>query len=175
MRVLIVEDEKKVARALHDGLVAEHFDVAVAGNGEEGFFRASERTFDLIVLDLMLPGRGGIEILTTLRKRGLQTPVLILTARDAVEDRVLGPDCGAGGRIELESADGQSSTFRMVFSPVATGQTPGTAPGNSGNRPRNRSGSARISTGRQRNSHKGAKPPCRADGCGNSASGWWFW
>jgi two-component system copper resistance phosphate regulon response regulator CusR len=95
VRILVVEDEPKVARALQDGLAAEHYDVVVARTGEEGFFYANAEIFDLVVLDLMLPGRDGIEVLTTLRKRGLQTPVLILTARDAVEDRVLGLDSGA--------------------------------------------------------------------------------
>jgi two-component system copper resistance phosphate regulon response regulator CusR len=91
----VVEDETKVARALKEGLEGEHYEVTVARTGEEGFFLANAETFDLVVLDLMLPGRDGIEVLGTLRKRGLQTPVLILTARDGVEDRVLGLDRGA--------------------------------------------------------------------------------
>jgi two-component system, OmpR family, copper resistance phosphate regulon response regulator CusR len=95
MRVLVVEDEVKVARALKEGLEAEHYEVVVSGTGEDAFFRVNAETFDLVVLDLMLPGRDGIEVLTTLRKRQLDTPVLILTARDAVEDRVLGLDSGA--------------------------------------------------------------------------------
>jgi DNA-binding response OmpR family regulator len=95
MRVLIVEDEKKVAKALREGLEAEHYDVQVASTGEEGFFLVNHESFDLVVLDLMLPRRGGIEVLTTLRKRGLHTPVLILTAKDTVEDRVHGLDSGA--------------------------------------------------------------------------------
>jgi len=95
MRILVVEDEAKVARALQEGLEGEHYEVNVAPTGEEGFFRANSELFDLVVLDLMLPGRDGIEVLTTLRKRGMQTPVLILTAKDAVEDRVLGLDSGA--------------------------------------------------------------------------------
>ena len=95
MRILVVEDEKKVARALKEGLESEHFEVTVTGNGEEGFYLISEQAFDLIVLDLMLPGRDGLDILKTLRKRDIQTPVLVLTARDAIEDRVLGLDCGA--------------------------------------------------------------------------------
>lgn len=95
MRILVVEDEAKVARALKEGLEGEHYDVVVAKTGEEGFFRANAEVFDLVVLDLMLPGRDGIEVLTTLRKRGVQTPVLILTAKDAVENRVLGLDSGA--------------------------------------------------------------------------------
>ena len=95
MRVLVVEDERKVAKALREGLEAERYDVRVASTGEEGFFLANHESFDLVVLDLMLPRRGGLEVLATLRKRGLQTPVLILTARDTVEDRVQGLDCGA--------------------------------------------------------------------------------
>ena len=95
MRILVVEDEAKVARALKEGLEGEHYDVVVAKTGEEGFFRANAEMFDLLVLDLMLPGRDGIEVLTILRKRGTQTPVLILTAKDAIEDRVLGLDSGA--------------------------------------------------------------------------------
>src|SRR5262249_39027683 len=95
MRVLIVEDEKKVARALRDGLEAEHYDVRVASTGEEGFFLANHEAFDLVVLDLMLPRRDGLEILSTLRRRGVQTPVLILTAKDTVDDRRKGLDCGA--------------------------------------------------------------------------------
>ncbi len=95
MRVLIVEDEKKVAKALREGLEAEHYDVRVACTGEEGFFLVNHESFDLVVLDLMLPRRDGLEVLTTLRKRGLQTPVLILTAKDTIEDRVHGLDSGA--------------------------------------------------------------------------------
>jgi DNA-binding response OmpR family regulator len=95
VRILVVEDEVKVARALKEGLESERYQVVVAATGEEGFFLANTETFDLVVLDLMLPGRAGLEILDVCRRRGLQTPVLILTAKDAVEDRVLGLDGGA--------------------------------------------------------------------------------
>src|SRR2546427_9784493 len=95
MRVLVVEDERKVARALREGLEAEHYDVRVASSGEEGFFLVNHEPFDCVVLDLMLPHRDGLEILATVRKRGLQTPVLILTAKDTVSDRVRGLDSGA--------------------------------------------------------------------------------
>lgn len=95
MHILVVEDELKVAEALREGLEAEHFQVTVAHTGEEGFFLVSERTFDLLLLDLMLPGRDGLQVLGTLRRRGLQTPVLVLTARDTVEDRVRGLNAGA--------------------------------------------------------------------------------
>jgi DNA-binding response OmpR family regulator len=95
VRILIIEDEKKVAKALREGLEAEHYEVSVAANGEEGFFLASQVSFDLVLLDLMLPRRNGIDVLATLRKRSIQTPVFVLTAKDAVEDRVLGLDRGA--------------------------------------------------------------------------------
>jgi DNA-binding response OmpR family regulator len=95
VRVLVVEDERKLAQILASALQAEHYDVVVAATGEDGFFRANAEVFDLVVLDLMLPGRSGLEILQTLRQRRIETPVLILTARDDVGDRVLGLDLGA--------------------------------------------------------------------------------
>jgi two-component system copper resistance phosphate regulon response regulator CusR len=95
VRILVVEDEKKVAKALEEGLAAEHYEVAVAHTGEDGFYLISTQAFDLVLLDLMLPGRSGLEILRAMRTRGLKAPVLILTARDAIEDRVVGLDCGA--------------------------------------------------------------------------------
>ena len=95
MRVLVVEDERKLAHVLSSALQAEHYDVVVAATGEDGFYRVNAELFDLVVLDLMLPGRSGLEILQTLRQRHIETPVLILTARDGIEDRVLGLDLGA--------------------------------------------------------------------------------
>jgi two-component system copper resistance phosphate regulon response regulator CusR len=95
VRVLIVEDERKLGQVLASALQAEHYDVVVAPTGEDGFFRAHDELFYLVLLDLMLPGRSGLEILQTLRKRRVHTPVLILTARDGVNDRVLGLDLGA--------------------------------------------------------------------------------
>ncbi len=94
MRLLVIEDEPKVAHALQEGLQAEDYEVVLAGTGEEGFFLASSRAFDLVVLDIMLPGRDGIEVLAALRKQNMATPVLILTAKDAIEDRVAGLDAG---------------------------------------------------------------------------------
>jgi two-component system, OmpR family, copper resistance phosphate regulon response regulator CusR len=95
VRVLVIEDEQKVARALREGLESEHYQVEVSASGEDGFFRAVSKPFDLIILDLMLPGRSGLEILSTLRRQGHRTPVLVLTAKDAVQDRVVGLDSGA--------------------------------------------------------------------------------
>ena len=95
MRILVVEDEQKVANALREGLEGEQFEVVVERTGEGAFFRVTTETFDLVLLDLGLPGRDGLEILSALRQRRLETPVLILTARDTVQDRVLGLDAGA--------------------------------------------------------------------------------
>jgi two-component system copper resistance phosphate regulon response regulator CusR len=95
VRVLVVEDERKLAQVLGSALQAEHYDVVVVRTGEDGFFRANAEVFDLVVLDLMLPRRSGLEILQALRQRHIETPVLILTARDGVDDRVLGLDLGA--------------------------------------------------------------------------------
>jgi len=92
---LVVEDERKLAHVVTSALEEEHYDVVTSGTGEDGFFRANAEVFDLVVLDIMLPGRSGLEILQTLRQRHIDTPVLILTARDGVDDRVLGLDLGA--------------------------------------------------------------------------------
>lgn len=95
MKALLIEDDAKTARALAQGLCGEGFEVTIAKTGEEGFFLLSSESFDVVVLDWMLPGRDGIEVLKTLRSRGTKTPVLLLTARDAVEDRVHGLNAGA--------------------------------------------------------------------------------
>jgi two-component system, OmpR family, copper resistance phosphate regulon response regulator CusR len=95
MRILVVEDERKVAQAVREGLEGESYSVTLAHTGEDGFFLANAEPFDLVVLDVMLPGRNGIEVLSAMRKRGLKTPVILLTAKDAIEDRVLGLDSGA--------------------------------------------------------------------------------
>jgi DNA-binding response OmpR family regulator len=95
MRVLVVEDEQKVANALREGLEGERYDVVVERTGEDAFFRMTTEAFDLILLDLGLPGRDGLHILTTLRTKGIKTPVLVLTARDTLQDRVAGLDSGA--------------------------------------------------------------------------------
>ena len=95
LRVLVVEDERKVAKAIQEGLEGNSYSVAVAHTGEDGFFLANSERFDLVVLDVMLPGRNGIEVLSAIRKQGQKIPVLLLTARDSVEDRVLGLDAGA--------------------------------------------------------------------------------
>lgn len=95
MRILIVEDEAKMAKALRSGLEADHHTVSLAQTGEDGFFLASTESYDLVILDLMLPGRDGMEILAAVRQKGIDVPVLILTSKDTVEDRVRGLDQGA--------------------------------------------------------------------------------
>jgi two-component system, OmpR family, copper resistance phosphate regulon response regulator CusR len=95
MRVLVVEDEQKVANALREGLEGERYDVVVERTGEAAFFRLNTEDFDAILLDLGLPGRDGLQILRAVRERGMKTPVLVLTARDSVQDRVAGLDSGA--------------------------------------------------------------------------------
>ena len=93
--MLVVEDEQKVANALREGLEGERYEVVVERTGEDAFFRMTTEAFDLILLDLGLPGRDGLQILTTLRSKGVKTPVLVLTARDTLQDRVAGLDSGA--------------------------------------------------------------------------------
>lgn len=95
MRVLVVEDEPKVANAVREGLEGEGYEVVVEHTGEGAFYRLNTERFDVILLDLMLPGRDGLQVLTTIRGQGVETPVLVLTARDALEDRVAGLDGGA--------------------------------------------------------------------------------
>jgi DNA-binding response OmpR family regulator len=94
-KVLLVEDERKVARALEEGLTREGCDVKAVATGEEGFFEATVTRFDLILLDLNLPARDGLEVLRTLRKQGNSAPLLVLTARDSVDDRVIALESGA--------------------------------------------------------------------------------
>jgi DNA-binding response OmpR family regulator len=94
-RVLVVEDEPRVRRSLTDGLRGAGFEVEAAATGDEGARLAASRSFDCVVLDWMLPGRDGLQVLVDLRKSGNTIPVLLLTARDTIDDRVLGLDSGA--------------------------------------------------------------------------------
>ena len=95
VKLLLIEDDPKTVRALASGLRGEGFETVTAKTGEEGFFLLGRESFDVVILDWLLPGRDGIEVLKTLRSSGSKTPVLLLTARDAVEDRVLGLNAGA--------------------------------------------------------------------------------
>jgi len=95
MRILVVEDEAKTADYLKRGLEESGYRVEVARNGVDGKYLIEEETFDLVILDVMLPGLDGWQLVQVVRKRSAHTPVLFLTARDAVEDRVRGLELGA--------------------------------------------------------------------------------
>jgi heavy metal response regulator len=95
MRILVIEDEDKVASFIKRGLEEERYAVDVASDGDEGMALAELAPYDVIVLDLMLPGMNGFQILKRLRDDGVATPVSILTARNAVDDKIRGLDLGA--------------------------------------------------------------------------------
>ena len=95
MRILIIEDEKKVAGFIKKGLEEETYAIDVAHDGEEGLHLGSEGQYDLIILDIMLPKVNGLEVLSQLRNQGSDVPILLLTAKDAVDDRVTGLNKGA--------------------------------------------------------------------------------
>jgi two-component system OmpR family response regulator len=95
MRALVVEDELKMAALIRRGLAEEGYAADVARTGEDAIWMAQATPYDAIVLDLMLPGRSGFEVCKTLRENGVWSPILMLTARDGVEDRVAGLDSGA--------------------------------------------------------------------------------
>ncbi len=95
MQILVVEDEQKVAAFLRQALTEAGYTVSVAHDGAAGLTMAESAPFDLIVLDRMLPQRNGLEVCRTLRDAGQETPILMITARDALEDKVLGLDSGA--------------------------------------------------------------------------------
>jgi DNA-binding response OmpR family regulator len=95
MRVLVLEDDEVIAGGLAKALAKEGYRPTVADNGPDAVQRATESSFGLIVLDVMVPGFDGFEVCRRIRKAGIQTPVLMLTAKDAVEDRVAGLDTGA--------------------------------------------------------------------------------
>jgi len=107
MRVLQVEDEIKMARAVRRGLEQEGYAVDVAPDGEEAVFQAAETDYDAVVLDVMLPGLNGFEVCRDMPSRGRWAPVLMLTARDAVEDRIHGLDVGADDYLVKPFAFGE--------------------------------------------------------------------
>ena len=95
MRILLIEDEKGVASFIKRGLEEENYGVDHAVDGEEGLSLAFANQYDLIILDIMLPGISGIEICKQVRQKNIQTPVMMLTAKDSVKDKVVGLNCGA--------------------------------------------------------------------------------
>lgn len=107
MRILVVEDEHKIAAFLQRGLVEEGYAVDVAYDGDEALDWVFVAPFDLIILDVLLPKRSGVEVARTLRRRGVHTPILMLTAHDAVEDRIAGLDAGADDYLAKPFAFGE--------------------------------------------------------------------
>jgi len=95
MRILLIEDDEKIADVVKRSLTEQHYSVDWAPDGEEGDFLAKTNDYDLIVLDLMLPGKDGWEIIKSLRKEKINIPILMLTALDAIEDKIRGLDSGA--------------------------------------------------------------------------------
>lgn len=95
MRLLLIEDDSRVARFVQKGLEAERYQVEVAYDGQQGIYMGLTEIYDLILLDIILPVKNGIEVCRELREQGIQTPILMLTAKDAVEDRVAGLGVGA--------------------------------------------------------------------------------
>ncbi len=107
MRILLVEDEKKVARFIQQGLEEEHYTVDVAYDGEKGLSCAQSRAYDLLILDVMLPRKTGIDMTKEFRARGGLTPILMLTAKTTTEDKVLGLDSGADDYLTKPFAFGE--------------------------------------------------------------------
>ncbi|MFH1868934.1 MAG: response regulator transcription factor [Candidatus Omnitrophota bacterium] len=95
MRILLVEDEKKIASFIERGLKEEHYAIDIAFDGEKALYLADINQYDLIILDIMLPQRDGISVCREIRLKKTDTPILILTARDSINDRVKGLDSGA--------------------------------------------------------------------------------
>jgi two-component system OmpR family response regulator len=116
MRVLVVEDEIKMAGLLRRGLAEEGMAVDVAGSGEDALVRAAATEYDAIVLDVMLPGLSGFDTCRQLREKGTWSPVLMLTARDSVEDRIAGLDGGADDYLTKPFSLGElTARLRALF------------------------------------------------------------
>ena len=100
MRILVIEDEKGIARFLRQGLEEEAYAVDIADNGDEGLDLALSEPYDLLLVDWMVPGISGIEVCRRVRKEGLETPIIFLTAKDTVQDTVFGLQMGANDYIK---------------------------------------------------------------------------
>ena len=125
MRVLVVEDDRKVASFIRKGLMEEGYAVDVAPDGETGLAMGLDRPHDVIVLDVMLPGKSGVQVVRDLRQAKVATPVLLLTARDAVEDKVQGLDAGADDYLTKPFAFAELlARMRALLRRGATAQAP---------------------------------------------------
>lgn len=123
-RILLIEDEPSLVLTLSDRLLSEGFQVETAGDGEEGLARALDGSFDLILLDVMLPRRDGFEVCRELRSRGVQVPIVMLTARDQVVDRVVGLKLGADDYVTkpfemIELLARIEALFRRAHTPAS--------------------------------------------------------
>ncbi len=99
MKILIIEDDEKIVNFLKKGLQEESYSVDYSLNGDEGVYLASVNTYDLILLDIMIPVKDGIEVCKTLREEKINTPIIMLTAKDSIEDKIKGLDIGANDYI----------------------------------------------------------------------------
>ena len=107
MRILVVEDEKKIASFIERGLTEQHYSVDVAYDGNEGLYLAEINPYDLVVLDIMLPGKDGFAVCQELRRQKNDVPILMLTARDDVRDKIFGLDSGADDYLTKPFAFGE--------------------------------------------------------------------
>ncbi|HEX9938532.1 MAG TPA: response regulator transcription factor [Longimicrobium sp.] len=126
MRILIVEDNPRIASFLQKGLREEGYVVDVAGDGDTAFDRATQQGFDAAVVDVMLPGRSGFELVRDLRQAGVPLPVLLLTARDRTEDKVAGLDSGADDYLTkpFEFSELTARLRALLRRSAGTGPTP---------------------------------------------------
>ncbi len=125
MRILVVEDDGRISSVVRRGLIEEGYAVDVADDGEEGQYLAETADYDVIILDIMLPGRDGLQVCRHLRARNISTPVLMLTARDTVEDRVTGLDTGADDYLVKPFAfDELLARVRALLRRESTTRTP---------------------------------------------------
>lgn len=122
MRLLLVEDDRKAARILKKGFEEEGFVVDIAPSGDDGNYLVSINSYDTIVLDWLLPGKSGIEMCRELRARGISTPILMLTAKDALQDRVAGLDAGADDYVTKPFAFAE--LFARIRAIVRRGHSP---------------------------------------------------
>jgi len=129
MRILVVEDEAKVASFLRQALEEEGYQVEVAAEGEEGLRRGLAADYDLVILDWLLPGRNGLEVCRGLRQAQRPGPILMLTARDSVDDRIAGLDNGADDYLTKPFALGELlARVRALLRRSAAAQSGATAP-----------------------------------------------
>jgi len=125
MRIILIEDEKNLSNIIKKGLQEESYSVDVAYDGEEGLYMAENLPADVIVLDIMLPKLDGLAILKTIRKKGIKTPVILLTAKDAVLDKIKGLDTGADDYLTKPFEFGELlARIRALFRRIGEQKSP---------------------------------------------------